>query len=287
MEYAIEIKDVTKNYENFTLDHIQLNVPKGCIMGLIGENGAGKSTLIKSILNLIKNDGGEVKIYGKTMGIEEVETKEWIGVVFDESYFHDYLMVKDIKKIMKRIYKQWDDACFEHYVEVFGLPEQKRIKTFSRGMKMKLSMAVALSHHAKLLILDEATSGLDPVVRDEILDIFLEFIQDEEHTILVSSHITSDLDKIADYITFLHEGKIIFCKEKDELLNQYGILRCGEEDYQKLDQKHVIGVRKNHFGYEVMVDNRPEMEEIWGPDHVDATSIEEIMLFLIKGGKDL
>lgn len=283
MVNAIELEGVTKEYDNFKLDNITFQVPSGSIMGVIGENGAGKTTTLKAILNLIHLNDGNIQVLGMDSVTEDKKIKEQIGVVFDESYFHDNLTINHITKIMGKIYANWQPDVFEHYVSKFRLPKDKIVKEYSRGMKMKLSIAVALSHKAKLLILDEATSGLDPIVRDEILDIFMEFIQDEDHTILLSSHITSDLEKIADYITFIHNGKIIFSKAKDDLIYNYGLVRCSEEAYKKLDKNHIVGTRKNQFGYEVMIDSKRELK-MREPDLViDNTTIEEIILFQVRG----
>jgi ABC-2 type transport system ATP-binding protein len=280
---AIELEGVTKEYSNFLLDNISFQVPKGCIMGFIGENGAGKTTTLKAILNLIHINRGNIKVFGLDYVKDEKKIKEQIGVVFDESYFHDNLTLSHISKIMSKIYSNWQEEVFEQYIMKLKLPKDKIIKEYSRGMKMKLSIAAALSHEAKLLILDEATSGLDPIVREEILDIFMEFIQNEEHTILLSSHITSDLEKVADYITFIHNGRIVFCKSKDDLIYNYGVVHCGQEDYKKLDKKHTVGVRKSQFGLEVMVDNKKELERRKEGLVIDNTSIEEIVLFKVRG----
>ncbi|MGB8454808.1 MAG: ABC transporter ATP-binding protein [Anaerocolumna sp.] len=283
MEYAVELSGVTKQYKEFKLDKASFCVPKGCIMGFVGENGAGKTTTIKTVLNLIHMDEGNIKVFGLDHKNDERKIKEQIGVVFDESYFPENLTFGHISKIMSNIYNNWQEDIFEKYVNQLKLPKDKIVKEYSRGMKMKLSIAAALSHQAKLLILDEATSGLDPVVRDEILDIFLEFIQNEEHTILLSSHITSDLEKVADYITFIHEGRIIFSKSKDELIYSYGIVRSKKEDYDKLDKNHIVGVRKNQFGYDVMMDNKRELERFNKKLIIDSTSIEEIILYKVRG----
>ncbi len=283
MVNAIELEGVTKDYGNFMLDNISFQVPKGCIMGFIGENGAGKTTTLKAILNLIRINSGNIKVLGLDYVKDEKKIKEQIGVVFDESYFHDNLTLGYISKIMSNIYSNWQEEVFEQYIMKLKLPKDKIIKEFSRGMKMKLSIAAALSHQAKLLILDEATSGLDPIVRDEILDIFMEFIQNEEHTILLSSHITSDLEKVADYITFIHNGRIVFCKSKDDLIYNYGVVHCGQEEYKKLDKKHTVGVRKSQFGFEVMIDNKKELERRKEGLVIDNTSIEEIVLFKVRG----
>jgi ABC-2 type transport system ATP-binding protein len=283
MDYAIELKNVTKQYKNFCLDNISFTVPKGSIMGFVGENGAGKTTTIKSILNLIHTSSGAIKVFGLDNKKDERKIKELVGVVFDESYFHDNLNIKNIGFVMKKIYSNWNDTVFQNTINKFKLPADKIIKEYSRGMKMKLSIAVALSHHAKLLILDEATSGLDPIVRDEILDIFLEFIQDEDHTILLSSHIISDLEKVADYITFIHNGKIIISESKDDLIYHYGVVHCKKDEYEKIDKKYIVGTRKSQFGYEVMVNNKKELEKKHKDLVIDNTSIEEIILFKVRG----
>ena len=228
MDNAIELKNVCKHYSGFELKNVSFNVPTGCIMGFVGENGAGKTTILKAILNLINIDNGQIKVLGEDSKSINNSLKEKIGVAFDDSYFGDALCADDVSLIMKNTFKSWDDAVYQGYIQRFSLPHKKIFKEYSKGMKMKLTLAVALSHHSKLLILDEATSGLDPIVRDEILDIFLEFIQDEEHTILISSHIISDLEKVSDYITFINKGEVLFSKEKDELIYNYGIVKCSK-----------------------------------------------------------
>lgn len=282
-DIAIDIEGLSKKYTNFTLKNINLKVPRGCIVGFVGENGAGKSTVIKSILNIIQKDAGAIRVFGKDHITSEKEIKEKIGVVFDESGFHDFLKLSDISKIMGKIYQYWDDKEFYEYCNKFSLPEKELFKNFSRGMKMKLSIAAALSHHAELLILDEATSGLDPVARDEILDIFLEFIQDERHTIFVSSHIISDLEKVADYIAFIHKGELLFCKSKDELLYEYGVIHCTKEEYEVLESTHIAGVRSNLFGVDVLVDNMAEVHRENASLTIDHTSLEEIILYMVRG----
>jgi len=280
---AINVKNLTKNYKDFTLNKISFSVPKGSIMGFVGENGAGKTTTIKAILDLIHVDEGEVTILGSEAKDLPVEIKSQIGVVFDGSNLHDNLNVKNINFVMRNIYHNWDERVFNDYVKKFQLPENKIIKDFSRGMKMKLSIAIALSHHSKLLILDEATSGLDPMVRDEILDIFLEFIQDEEHTILLSSHIISDIEKIADYVTFIHQGKIVFSESKDDLIYQHGAIRCRKEDVSGVDRSFIVGIRENSFGADLLIRNKEEFQKRFRQYVVEKTSIEEIMLFISRG----
>lgn len=214
MVSALQITDLTKEYPGFKLDHVSFTLPQGTIMGLIGENGAGKSTTINAILDLIKRDEGSVTFWGEELSENPRQLKENIGVVFDGINFYETLTPAKVGKISAAAYRQWNPAAYKDYLDKFQLPSNQEIKTFSKGMKMKLCIANALSHDSKLLILDEATSGLDPVMRDDILDIFLDYIQDENHSILMSSHITTDLEKIADYVTFIHEGKIVFPKPR-------------------------------------------------------------------------
>ena len=282
---AIEIKNLNKSYHDFELKDVSFSVPRGSIVGFIGENGAGKTTTLKSVLNLINRDSGTIEILGMDNSKEDRRIKEDIGVVLDGCNFHDSLKAADIAKMMKHIYQNWDDAVFCQYQKKFKLPENQTVKEYSRGMKMKLQIAVALSHDPKVLILDEATSGLDPIVREEMLDVFMEFIQDEEHAILISSHITSDLDKIADYIVFIHEGEVLLNEEKETLLNDLGILKCSEADFGKLDKEKVIRYRKNHFGFEVLIKDKPAIRQHYPEAVVDGISIEEIMLFYVRGEK--
>ncbi|AFM00203.1 ABC-type multidrug transport system, ATPase component [Desulfitobacterium dehalogenans ATCC 51507] len=279
MVNVLEVKNLSKKYNEFQLKNVKFSLPQGCIMGLVGENGAGKSTTIKLLLNLIRRDGGEVEIFGKDNLTHEREIKEDLGVVFDESNFPDNMNAIDISLMMKNVYKNWDQEIFEGYLRRFALVPKKKVKDYSRGMKMKLSIAVALSHHPRFLILDEPTSGLDPMVREEILDIFLEFIQNEEHSILISSHIISDLEKIADYITFIHSGEVLFSEAKDQLLEDYGILKCSHTELDQLDKELIIGYRKNQFGIEALV----KRKKLKGKFLVDSAGIEDIMLFYSRG----
>lgn len=282
MSYALELHNVTKKYNGFTLDNINLTLPTGSIMGFVGENGAGKSTTIKLILDLIRKDNGTIHILQNDYQSLPLDRKEDIGVVMDDSCFPEVLNALQIGKLSSKLYKHWDDKVYKCYLKQFQLPEKKELKEYSKGMKMKLNIACALSHHAKLLILDEATSGLDPIIRDEILDIFLEFIQDETHSILMSSHITSDLEKICDYITLIHKGSIVFTKTKDELLETYGIVKCSEQELKKLPSKAIVSYRMNQFGAEALVFKQ---QLLTGHFLIDPASIEEIMLFYIKGSK--
>ncbi len=278
MEYALKLENVTKEYKDFKLEHVNINLPKGAIMGFIGENGAGKSTTIKLIMDLISRDEGTITIFGKDNRDDMKSIKEKIGVVMDESAFPENLNAVEINSIMKRIYKTWGENKFYELLGKFSINRNKPVKEYSRGMRMKLSIAAALSHNSELLIMDEATSGLDPIVREEILDIFMDFIQDENHSIFLSSHIISDLEKICDYITFIHGGKIIFSETKDDLLDNYGILKCSEEEFKKIDSQIVKGIRRNKFGIEALI----LKNEIKGSYVVDKASIEDIMIFHIK-----
>ena len=284
-ENLIEVKNLCKKYNGFELKDINLELPKGMIMGLIGENGAGKTTTIKAILNMINRDSGKIAIFGLDNIKDGKQIKEDIGVVLDDSFLSEYLNPIDINKIMKNIYKNWDEKLYFKYIEDFKLPKDKMSKEYSSGMKMKLKIAVALSHNPKLLILDEPTSGLDPVARNEILDIFQDFIQDEEKSILVSSHITSDLEHIADYITFINNGEIIFIKTRDELLENYGIVKCSEEQFKKIDKKDYIKYKKNRYEYDVLIEDKYEFKKKYDISVIDKTSLENIMLIYIKGEK--
>lgn len=285
MENILEIKNLSKKYDGFELKNVNIELPKGMIMGFIGENGAGKTTTIKAILNIINRDAGEIKIFGLDNKENERKIKEDIGVVLDDSFLSEYLNPSDINKIMKNIYKNWDEKLYFKYIEDFKLPKEKISKEYSSGMKMKLKIAVALAHHPKLLILDEPTSGLDPVARNEILDIFQEFIQDENKGIFVSSHITSDLEHIADYITFINNGEIIFTKTRDELLENYGIVKCSEEQFKKIDKKDFIKYKKNKYEYDVLIENKYEFKNNYDISVIDKPSLEDIMLIYIKGEK--
>lgn len=275
----LEVRNLTKHYKDFTLSDVSFTLPKGCIMGFIGENGAGKSTTIKAVLNLIKPDSGEITLFGEDYRQNEIAHKEDIGVVFDETNFAEMITARQVNSMMRGFYKNWDSDLYLQYLERFGLPLKKTIKEYSRGMKMKLSIAVALSHKAKLLLLDEATSGLDPIVRDEILDVFLEFIQDEDHSIFFSSHITSDLEKVADYITFIHKGKIYVSERKDILLEKYAIVKCTGQDLEKIPREYIYGVRRHQFGAEAMVEKAKIPEGLTA----DPVRVEDIMLFTVKG----
>lgn len=284
MDVALQVENLTKQYADFKLDNVSFSLPKGTIMGLIGENGAGKSTTINAILNLIKKDGGKVTFWGKELSSSK-QLKEDIGVVFDEINFYETLTPAKVGRISEAAYKQWDEYLFEDYLRRFQIPADKEIKMLSKGMKMKLGLAAALSHKPKLLILDEATSGLDPVMRDDILDIFLEFVQDENHSVLISSHITTDLEKVADYITFIHQGKVLLCKTKDELRYKYGIVRCKKAVFDGLDKRDVLACRKDDYQWNVLVADKQKAGRKYKNAVVDDATIDEIMMLYVKGGQ--
>ena len=282
MDNILEVRNLTKQYADFTLDHVSFSIPKGTIMGLIGENGAGKSTTINAILDLIHKDDGTVTFWGQELSSTK-QLKEDIGVVFDGINFYETLTAAKVGKISQAAYKQWDDLLYREYLNRFQLPTDKEIKTFSKGMKMKLCIAVALSHRPKLLILDEATSGLDPVMRDDILDVFLEFVQDEEHSIMISSHITTDLEKVADTITFIHQGKVLFCKAKDELLYHYGIIRCGAAIFDEIYKSEILVYRKEDYQWNVLVADKEKARRRYKNAVVDDAAIDDILLLYVKG----
>lgn len=281
-ENAIEIKGVTKKYDGFTLDNISFDVPKGSIMGFIGQNGAGKSTTIHSMLNIIPMNSGEIKLLGMDHIKMEKEIKERTAVVFDAIPFHGSLNAKDMSRIFEGIYSKWDKEEYQKYLDRFQLPQKKKIGDFSKGMKMKLQIACALSHHAELLIMDEPTSGLDPVVRDEILGIFMEYLESGECSMLMSSHITSDLEKIADSITFIDRGKILLTGYKDDILESHGVIKCSKEQLGEMDPKDYVSARVNTYGAEVMVADREAMSEKYRGLILDSTTLEEIMVYYVN-----
>lgn len=278
---AIEIKGITKRYDGFTLDHVSFDVPKGSIMGFIGQNGAGKTTTIRSLLNITKADEGEILLLGMDHIKEEQEIKKRIAVVFDELPFHDMFNAKDMAKIFEGLYPQWDNAIYQQYLERFQLPQKKKIGQFSKGMKMKLQIACALSHNAELLVMDEATTGLDPIVRDEILHIFMEYLKDGERSILMSSHITSDLEKIADSVTFIDRGKILLSGYKDEILETHGILKCSKEDLANIAPEDIVSIRTNNYGAEVMVPDREAASSKYSGLIMDPATLDDIMLYYV------
>ena len=285
MENILELQQICKSFpkSNFILDKLSFSLPYGAILGFVGENGAGKTTTIGCILNTVRKDSGMVKLFGKEMRDIDTDIREKIGVVYDGDNFPGFWTAQQLSQVMEGIYTQWDNALFQKYLEDFHLPVKQKIKNYSRGMTMKLAIAVALSHHPQLLILDEATSGLDPIMRDEMLDVFLEFVQEESHSILLSSHITSDLEKVADYITFIHNGKLIMTASKNDLVYNYAVMRCKESQFLALDPGDIIAYRKRDFQIDVLVNNGKEAQRKYKGSVVDHVSVDEIMLLLVKG----
>ncbi len=279
---AIEVNGISRAYPGFLLDHISFSLPTGTILGLVGENGAGKSTLMKLILGMIRADSGSVSVLGYNDLRANPKIREDLGVVMDESCFPAVMKAAEIGTMMSMIYRNWDERDFEHLLAVLGIPKDKMFGKLSRGNKMKLGIACALSHHPKLLILDEATSGLDPVVRDELLDILLDFTRDESHSILMSSHIVSDLEKACDYIVFLHEGRILLSGEKDLLLEQYGKVCCSRERFAQISSAAVIGKRETDYGVECIAGR----EALSGAVKVQPVGLEELFVMMVKGGKE-
>jgi len=285
MNAILEINNLNKAYKNsyFSLQDVSFSIPRGTIMGFVGENGSGKTTTIGCILNTLIKDSGSVKIFDVEMTDAATHIRDDIGVVYDTNCFPEILTAAKISSMMKHVYTNWDADLFNDYLQKFKLPAKKRIKTFSRGMSMKLGIAVALSHHPKLLILDEATSGLDPIVRDDILDVLLEFVQDENHSILLSSHITSDLEKVADYITFIHDGRIIFSQDKDKLKYKYGIMRLKASQFEELDKNDILAYRRHDYQIDVLIADREAIQKKHKDAIIDSATIEEIMLMYVKG----
>ncbi len=280
MENSIEIKGLCKSYPQFSINDVSFAVPSGCVMGFVGENGAGKSTTIRMILGLTKPDSGSVTVLGEPSDRLSPETKERIGVVFDGLAFPPSLNAIQVDKVLGGMYKTWNSEVFFGYINRFGLPLKKKLRTYSRGMEMRLSIAAALSHSPQILVLDEPTSGLDPIMRSELLDIFMEFMQDESHSILFSTHITSDLEHIADYITFIHKGEIVFTDERNEMRDNYRVLKCSEEQLASIDKNDIVGVRKGRYSIEVLTVNADKYPDI----PADIPSIEEIMVYYVKEG---
>ena len=278
---AIEMNGICKRYGDFSMEDVSLTLPQGCVLGLVGENGAGKSTLIRMLMGACRPDSGQVHVLGIPAGRSPAFTavKQEIGVVLDEACLPDELTARQTGRFMRHLYRQWDEAEFGRCLKRFALPEDKAIKSFSRGMKMKLALAAAMSHHARLLVLDEATSGLDPVVRDEILDMFNDFTREETHSILISSHIVSDLEKICDYIVFLHAGRVVMAEEKDALEEKYALLTLSEEAYSRLDRASVVRVMRGHGAVHVLA-RRAEVGKGFA---AQTANIEDIMLLLTKG----
>ena len=279
---AIELNGITKRYEGFLLDNVSLVLPQGSIMGLVGENGAGKSTTIKLIMNAIQRDGGTIRVLGEDNTTRDfLDVKQDIGIVLDEAYYPEVLTPVQVGAVMKLTYKNWDDTTYQNHLKQLDIPLKKQFRDFSRGMKMKFAIAVALSHQPKLLILDESTSGLDPMVRDEILTLFNDFTRDEAHSILLSSHIVSDLEKVCDYIAFLHKGKLILCEEKDRLLEEYAIVKTTQSALDQFPADTVVSSKSGPYGVEALVRKARLPHGV----QTEFTTLETIILFLAKGGE--
>lgn len=285
MSNVLELNGVTKDYGDFLLDHVTFSVPEGCICGFVGQNGAGKTTTIKCILDIINKNDGEIRVFGKDPAKEGKILKEDIGVVFDEMGLHDFLTAKQINTIMRNVYANWEEKTFYDYLKRFALPTKKRCGDFSRGMRMKLQIAIAMSHKAKLLLMDEPTSGLDPIVRNEILQIFQEYVMDEEHTILLSSHITGDIERIADMVTFIDHGKIVLAGNKDEILERHAIIRCKKDDLDKINPEDVVYAGKSSFGVEALVSDRESFAKKYPKFIMEKAMLEEIMIFYVNAAK--
>lgn len=278
---AIECRDLTKVYDGFTLDRVTFSLPSGCILGLVGENGAGKSTTLALLMDAIGRDGGTVEVLGTdNRSPAFLRTRQEVGVVLDEACFPEMLTAREMGKVFARLYDRWDPACFDGYLTRLGLDPEKKFKDLSRGTRMKLALAAALSHDAKLLLLDEATSGLDPMIRDEILDVLRDFTRDETRSVVLSSHIVSDLEKVCDYIAFLHKGRLVLFEEKDRLLEEYALVKLTAGQLEELDPAAVAGRRVGPYGAEALV-RREKLPAGFVPER---TSLEDIILFLAKEG---
>ena len=281
-ENALELQGLCRSLGDFTLGPLDLVLPRGCVMGLVGENGAGKSTTMKLILGMLRPDAGRISILGREDAGQLRELKEELGVVLDEVGLPECLTIGAVGKVMAGTFRRWDECAYQGYLRRFALPGNKPFREFSRGMKMKLGIAVALSHHPKLLLLDEATSGLDPVVRDEVVDLLGEFTRDEDHAVLLSSHIVSDLEKLCDYIAFLHQGRLLFCDEKDRLLEEYGIFVGTADQVDSLQDGAVVALENGGFGGVRCLVKRDLVPESWA---LERPTVEDIVLFLVKGAK--
>ncbi len=285
MENSIEIRGLCKHYQDFSLQDVSFDVPRGSIVGFIGENGAGKTTTIKALLGLLRADGGQITVLGQPVTHAAHTANLDIGVVMEGAFFSPTFTTREISLVMRKLHPRWDDALYWDYCRRFALPESKPYKEYSRGMRVKLAFAAALAHHPRLLVLDEATSGLDPVVRSEILDLFLDFIQEEDHSILLSSHITSDLEKVADYIVFIHQGRIVFSMSKDDLMQNFAVVKCGRGQSGGLQQARIVGRRETRFDEELLVDNAPQVRAANRGLLMEPASIDDIMTFFAKGSE--
>lgn len=285
MKNVIELKNVSKDYGDFKLDNISFEVPEGCVCGFIGQNGAGKTTTIQLILDTIARDSGEITLFGKSIDGDSASLREDIGLVFDEMGFHEFLTAKQINTIMKNVYKNWDEALYFDYLKRFSLPSKKACGSFSRGMRMKLQIATALSHGAKLLIMDEPTSGLDPIVRNEMLQIFREYVAKEDHTILLSSHITGDLEKLADEVVFIDGGRIVIKGNKDEILEKHGIIKCKKEELAGIDKELIVSYELSSMGAEILVNDVNTARKLYPNMVIEQAGLEEIMIYYVNSMK--
>lgn len=284
MNSILEVKNLRKEYKEFILKDVSFNLERGYIMGFIGPNGAGKSTTIKLIMNLIRKNSGTIKIFGKDNILHEREVKEKIGFVYDENYFYEEVTLEEMKKIIAPFYKQWDNRTYEKYIKEFNLPHKKKIKELSKGMKMKFSLAIALSHNAELIIMDEPTSGLDPVFRSEMLDILYSIMQDENKGVFFSTHITTDLEKVADYITFINNGEIIFSEPKDSIMENYGIVKGGSELLDGDTKREFIGLREGSYGFEGLTNNVERVKKLFKNSIlIEKPSLDDILVYTVKG----
>ena len=285
MKNVIELKNVSKDYGDFKLDNISFEVPEGCVCGFIGQNGAGKTTTIQLILDTIARDSGEITLFGKSIDGDSASLREDIGLVFDEMGFHEFLTAKQINTIMKNVYKNWDEALYFDYLKKFSLPLKKACGSFSRGMRMKLQIATALSHGAKLLIMDEPTSGLDPIVRNEMLQIFREYVVKEDHTILLSSHITGDLEKLADEVVFIDGGRIVIKGNKDEILEKHGIIKCKKEELAGIDKVLIVSYELSSMGAEILVNDVNTARKLYPNMVIEQAGLEEIMIYYVNSSQ--
>jgi ABC-2 type transport system ATP-binding protein len=284
MQYILEIKELKKEFAGFSLKNIGFSMEKGCIMGFIGPNGSGKTTTIKLIMNILKKDGGEIKVFGLDNIKHEKEIKNRIGFVYDENCFYEELSVDEMKRVIASFYKNWDENAFKSYLKKFSLPQDKKIKELSRGMKMKYSLAIALSHKAELLIMDEPTSGLDPLVRSELLEVLADVVQDENRGVFFSTHITSDLERIADYITFINNGSIVFSDTKDEIMENYGLVKGPAELLDADTRKHFIGIKETRFGFEGLVSDKYNAKRVFGDKIIiEKPALDDIMVYISRG----
>ncbi len=276
---AIEIRGLSKRYKGFSLDNLNLDLPYGCVLGLVGENGAGKSTTIRLIMDALERDGGTVSVLGADNKSREfLDLKEDVGVVLDETFVPEILTAKQLGRIMAGTFRRWDQGAYEGWMKRLDLPWDKKFKEYSRGMTMKLGIAAALSHHPRLLLLDEATGGLDPMIREELLEVFADFAAEDGHAVLLSSHIVSDLERICDYIAFLHKGKLVMCEEKDVLLDRYGILKCSREQLKNIPEEAVHGKRVGTYGVEALVEREFMPRDVV----IDRPTLEDIILYMVK-----